>query len=441
MKVQKITKSLGSMAVLIALLLILPFPGVLSGAEIPSFEDVINGKAEVPTIDALTGGKVQIGDMINKDNVDLVKDYLSAGVYEAIKQGMVLRMGKQLPADKLVPKSFKEVTERNKGKAIVDEGGAVYYEQMGTLWPGGVPFANPKNGLEAMSNAKYGGIYDGFEMDPSLMTYTNPKGKTYKSSLMHQMYFYYTTRKKDEPVGSIPGYEDILYKRISVFLAPLELKGLGQYTVRHYDDANKFDTGFAYFPAYKRTVRVSATTWQDNIGGSDMTYGGAGGLSEPFSYWDFKLVGKKFILACEPDAPFHVVDEKTRDIDKRVQFTVGTKFPITGWAVWPMYVVEGTPRIKHIYGKKMFYVHAWPYWPSAWQIGVTECYDRQKVLWKVLWNRRIQAVLDGESYTAQTGGPAYDLQTQHMTMFWYIEKPFKTKPEAFTMQKLLAIGK
>ncbi len=441
MKLKKIGKSLGSMAVLIALLLILPLPGVLSGAEIPSVEDVIKGKAEVPTIDALTGGKVQIGDLINKDNVDLVKEYINPGIYKAIEQGMVMRMGKQLPPDKLVPKSFREITEKNRGKAIIDEGGAVYYEKIGTLWPGGVPFVDPKNGLEAITNAKYGGVYDGYQMFPSLMTYTNPKGKTYKSSLMHQMYSYFTTRKKDQPLGAIPGYEDVLFKRISVFHSPLELKGLGQYTVRHYDDANKFDTGFAYFPAYKRTVRVSATTWQDNIGGSDYTYGDGGGLQEPYSYWNFKLIGKKFILATEPDAPFPVVDEKTRKIDKRVQFTVDTKFPISGWTIWPVYVVEGTPKIKHLYGKKMFYVHAWPYWPATWQIGVTEAYDRQMVLWKVLWNRRDRAIFDGETYTINTGGPAYDLQTQHMTMFWYNEKPFKAKPENLTLQKLLAIGK
>jgi hypothetical protein len=103
--------------------------------------------------------------------------------------------------------------------------------------------------------------------------------------------------------------------------------------------------------------------------------------------------------------------------------------------------VEGIPKIKHLYGKKMFYVHTWPYWPATWQIGVTEAYDRQMGLWKVFWNRRDQAVFDGESYTVNTGGPAYDLQAQHMTMFWYIEKPFRANPENLTMQKLLAIGK
>ncbi len=441
MNAHNIIKSICLMTVLVAVLLILPIHGMLMAAEIPSVDDVIEGKAEVPTIEALTNGKVKIGDRIDKNNVDLVKDYISDGIYEAVKQGMIMKMGSQLPPEKLVPKFFREITEKNRGKAIIDEGGAVYYEKAGTLWPGGVPFVRPKNGLEAITNAKFGCVHDGYQMSPSLMTYTNPKGRTYKSSLLHQMYFFYTTRIDSAPLGVIPGYEDILYKRISVFQEPLELKGLGQYTVRHYDDANKYDAGFAYFPAYKRTVRVCATTWQDNIGGSDYTYGDGGGLQEPFSYWDFKLKGKKFVLATEPDAPFPIIDEKSRKIDERVQFTEGTKFPVSGWTIWPMYEVEGIPKVKHIYGKKLFYVHAWPYWPATWQIGVCEAYDRQMGLWKVFWNRRDQAVFDNEIYTINTGGPAYDLQTQHMTMFWYSEKPFKAKPEDLTLQRLLAIGK
>ena len=36
----------------------------------------------VPTIEELTQGKVKVGDTITKENVDLVKDLLSVGVYE-----------------------------------------------------------------------------------------------------------------------------------------------------------------------------------------------------------------------------------------------------------------------------------------------------------------------------------------------------------------------
>jgi hypothetical protein len=78
------------------------------------------GKAtqKVPSIEDLTKGKVKIGDTIDKNNVDLVKEYLSVGVHEMVKRGMVLRMGSQIPPEQFNPKFFREATERNKGKAI-----------------------------------------------------------------------------------------------------------------------------------------------------------------------------------------------------------------------------------------------------------------------------------------------------------------------------------
>ena len=46
------------------------------------------GKAydKVPTIEDLTKGKVKIGDLIDKNNVDLVKEYLTVGIYESVKK-------------------------------------------------------------------------------------------------------------------------------------------------------------------------------------------------------------------------------------------------------------------------------------------------------------------------------------------------------------------
>lgn len=440
MKILKLKNILGFLMVSFT---ILPFSlqEVLYGADIPDVEDVIEEKAVVPTIEALTGGKVKEGDLINKDNVDLVKEYISPGLYETVKQGFVMRIGKQVPPEKMVPEYFKKITRENRGKAIIDENGTAYYENMETRWPGGVPFPNPQTGLEAVSNFKYGYVYDAWRMYPSLMKYTNAKGKTYKTAKMEQLYYTYNTRTKNAPLGAAPGYENILYKRISIFHTPLELKGIGQYTVRHYDDAKHFDKGFAYISAFKRTIRVSATTWQDNIGGSDWTYGDGGGLADPLSYWKFKLITKRYMLLPEPDAPFSYVNDETGDVDERLQFTVGKKFPIFGWAIWPVVEVEGTPTIKHVYGKKTFFINLWPYWPSAWAIGLVDLYDRQQKLWKINWNRRDHRSWEGQNYTATVGGPMYDLQTQHMTEFWVSENPWKATPSYVNLDLLFKLGR
>src|SRR3989337_4330580 len=138
MKTARIIKTGELAIVLIAFLFTLLSPGSVIGAKISSIEDVAAGKASPPTIEDLTGGKVKNDGLVDKNNVELVKEYLTAGMYENVKRGMVLKMGTQLPPDQLNPKVFKEATERNRGKAIMDKTGVVYYEKIGTLCTGGI---------------------------------------------------------------------------------------------------------------------------------------------------------------------------------------------------------------------------------------------------------------------------------------------------------------
>ena len=418
MKAIKIIKIWNLLIVLITFLFILPFPGLLIGGGIPSIEDVIAGKVSLPTIEDLTGGKVKIEDLIDKNNVDLVKEYLSPGNYVSVKKGMILKMGTQLPPDQLYPKTFREATEKNRGKAVMDKNGVVYYEKMGNLWPGGLPFPRATSGLEAKANHTYGRVWDEFRTHPINMWYINSKGRVYKTVGQDHRYIKCATRTTVPPYGAIPGYENIMFKRISVATHPLEIKGLGQFTVRYYDDTNHYDTGFAYLPAFKRTIRVSATTWQDNIAGSDMTYGDGEGLQEPCSDWNFKLIGKKFILATEPKSSFPILDKKGK-VDKRLQFDVGKKFPRLGWTIWPVYVVECMPAIKHVYGKKIIYIPIWPYWTSSFQILMTDIYDRQMKQWKV-YNHiyGYYYYVNGEPYAVTAGCTMYDFQVDHMTIMW-----------------------
>ncbi|MDY6971088.1 MAG: DUF1329 domain-containing protein [Thermodesulfobacteriota bacterium] len=431
------------LVMLIALFLVFPGHGVLNAADVPTVYDVIKGKADLPTIEDLTAGKVKIGDLIDKNNVDSVKEYLGKGIYESVKRGMILRMAPQLPPDQIGPKFFRDATERNRGKAIIDENGTVYHEKMGTLWPGGLPFPEPKTGLEVAANVKYGCVWDELRNFPNTMIYVDSKGHAYKKVGMDQRYVYCTTRTKLPPLGAIAGYEDIMFKRLIITTFPLELKGLGQYTVRYYDDSKTYDTGFAYLPAFKRTIRVSATIWQDNIAGSDLTSGDGQGLQEPYSSWDFKLLETKYTLLVEPKTPFPLLDKKG-NIDKRVQFDVGEKFPRLGWTIWPVHVLEATPRIKHVYGKKILYTNAWPYWPSSVQFALTEMYDRQMKLWKVYpSNKGYYYILDGEPYTSEWGLFIYDLQSDHITQYWYISNLNGQNyvPDDITLKTLLEVGR
>ena len=129
-------------SVLSALLLCLCFvlPYMVNGAEIPSPDEVITRQLVPPTIEELSGGKVKDGDIIDKNNMDLVKEYLPTGAIECINQGMkmIMRCAAEKPFEN-VPKVTKEMTITNTGKAVMDTTGAVYYEKIGTLWLGDFP--------------------------------------------------------------------------------------------------------------------------------------------------------------------------------------------------------------------------------------------------------------------------------------------------------------
>src|SRR3990172_21594 len=427
-----------------SLSLVLFLPGALIGAKISSIEDVAAGKASPPTIEDLTGGKVKNDGLVDKNNVELVKEYLTAGMYEMVKRGMVLKMGTQLPPDQLNPKVFREATERNRGKAVTDENGVVYYEKIGAPWLGGIPFPNAKTGMEAMGNFYYGFVWDSWR-SLNDMWYVNSRGEVYKTVGQELQFVKCSGRTTLPPLGTIPGYENLLTKRISVATSPREITGLGQFSVRYYDFAKTYDTGFAYLPAFKRTIRVSATTWQDNIAGSDMTYGDGFGFQEIPSDHHMKLLGKKWLLVTEPKSPTPLHDEKG-NLSKNIQFDVGKKYPRLGWVIWPVDVVEAIPRFKHIYGKRVLYIPIWPYLYSGTAVLATDLYDRQMKLWKgYVFYSGCQAYLNGDPQKPQTpysGNSMYDLQTDHTTHFWanmvmnnYMD------PEDINLGKLLKIGR
>ncbi len=428
------------MLLLISLLFVLPYPGTLKGAEIPSAEDVAAGKAALPTIGDLTGGKVKKGDIIDRSNVNLVKEWLTPGTLEAVNQGLVLIMGTNSKPYTAMPKAFYEITEKNRGKAVMDTTGAVYYEKIGTPWPGGIPYPEPKTGVEAMNHLRYGMAIDDYFND-GVLSFVNKEGKVYKNVGMSSKQIWVSTKTVEPPFGTVPGYEGQMFRRVSTLTSPIEVKGAGQFAVRYYDDAKRYDTGFMYFPSFKRTLRVSTTTWQDNIAGSDLVHGDSEAFREPYVDWNFKLVGTRYLLIPEHKAPFPYYDDKTNEPNPKLKFDVGRRWARMGWAVFPMRVVEAVPKAKHVYGKKMLYIGSTPYCMASGQAEIMEAFDRQGKIWKLYFGHNGD-IWAKEGYTFPWGVTMTDLQSQHSTQFWfqfYVNSNFP--PTDCTFKELLKRGR
>ncbi len=442
MKILKRRNKRNLFLMLFYLLLILIFPGALMGAEVPSAEDVAFGKASLPTIEELTGGNVKEGDLIDKNNIDLVKEFLTAGQAKCIKDGQVMRMANHKPKPlEGTPIGYNELTERHRGKAILDPDYIkVYFEKKGVLWPGGCPFPEPRTAKEVMANHSYGIVQDDFLMK-GRMNFVNKDGKLYKQQGMWGYFIWVNTRTVIPPLGAWPGYEDQMYRKVTVFTTPLEAKGLGGFNIRYYDEVANYDQGYYYHPAFKKTGRSNATTWMNNAGGTDYTYDDGMGITGPLVDWSFKYLGVQYKFHTEYIAPGNaLIDEKMQPI-KDMEYDFGKKYPRLGYAVIPFHVVEAIPVIRHVYGKKMLYVLSYRYCKPVQFIPMVDIYDRQMKLWKYF--ELFNGHYDKEGhYAIHQGCCMWDLQSRHSTIYWLRQHVNAgLKPKDASLKSLLAKGR
>ena len=104
----------------------------------------------------------------------------------------------------------------------------------------------------------------------------------------------------------------------------------------------------------------------------------------------------------------------------------------------PVYLIEATPKVDHVYGKKIFCLDG-----QAFGTLSVEIFDRQGKLWKVwLAPRCLVEDKDGEKYPLGSGNFMYDIQKDHLTritLLWEINNP-KVTVEDFSLKKLMEMG-
>jgi hypothetical protein len=433
----KIQKILVFIVSFIVFLLFIPLMGAFGAEEFWKLPPV-------PTIEELTDGKVKVGDTITKENVDLVKDLLPVSTYELVKQGLIMDIGDVSKPGELVPEFFRKATEASYeafGKPVVDEK-VVIYTKDGKVWPGGRPFPNPQNVLEIMANAKYGECMDDDDVDVQ-MCFVNRQAKAYKTVDLFMRQIWCNTRELLPPLGAIPGHEKEYKAFINVILKPRDLRGLGYFSIRHWDEVKHPDQGFTYLPAFKRYIRVSATTWQDNQAGSDMTNGDSEGLYEPYSYWQFKLIDTKPMLVSAPtEKSIRIPGTRNLDWSQFHGGTGGQRFHRDVWEVDNFYVIEATPKVEHIYSKKILYVCPDSVFTA---IRAFDAYDLQGQLWKGMVQSR--HILHPKGHPDQRFNGLdmlnfYDLQTGHLTITFGTHRPnVGINRSEFSLKQLIERGR
>ena len=250
---------------------------------------------ELLSIEAYTKGKVKPGDVITAANVESVKDLLDPIAYMQVKT-----MGRRInivestkDVTKLFPAEFLEATLRNRGKGKFNADGNVVNAK-GEPWGGGLPFAEAKNGNEAMANLTLSWGRHNYSQYAIRDWDIGPEGNVaYQYDL--PWVELNTTARVDDSVWN--GKKDILRYQTVYFTSPADTAGTSFLSTWYYDQ-RKFPDLYGYLPAFRR-VRQFPTNqrFEPLVPGITFFLSDAWGAGDPMLTWgNYKIVTRKPML-------------------------------------------------------------------------------------------------------------------------------------------------
>lgn len=230
----------------------------------------------------------------------------------------------------------------------------------------GVPFPNPKTGLEIAWNFDFnshGDASHGLKKGPVV----SPGVTIERTTSQEQWELYYIHRTDVDPVPAYADNPKGIHRGLFLHLYdPPESQNTRFFNLR-YIDKDKEDDGYMWYAPFRRIRRINVGQRTDTIDGTDMIYDDEYGWDGHIQRNTYKLIGKKDMLC-------------SRHTDNtKLQRAPGQAMPnnITRERV-ATYVVEVKSKDPHyLYGKRIWYVD-----PETYLVLWTELYDELKRPWK-----------------------------------------------------------
>ncbi len=369
------------------------------------------------------------GKVIAKWNVDKIKHMVPPGLMRMIKKyelRMTLREYKPVHPSQ----GYIAATNKYRGKAKVIKTGKDIRKRGLKGYVAGLPFPQPKNGLEVAWNydSMYGGddgklIYDTIWVSASTgVEHT----ETWEWSFIMRT----ISRTDIDPKPAIPEYKakGIKYVSTTKCIAPYDKKGFSAVYSRSVEPLDM--QGHVYVPAMRRIIRNTFGTRGDTWNATDYLYEDVRGYMGYPEWMKWKLIGKKTILLPMHDGTRRSKDPKRNyEIDKWPHWN-----PKAKWEPRPVYVLDVRPKIPdYPYSRQTFYVDA-----ETFGILYKESYDKKGDLWKIVlggWNEPP----DMNTAPMDPGiAIVVDFQAEHATLT-NIQKTYvnsRLSPKKFTISNL-----
>lgn len=303
--------------------------------------------------------KGDIKYVVNRSNADQYKDKMPEGLYQLVKDwGYSLNVYDTVNNFAL-PQEYIDATEKYKGTARVNKKGGL------ENYTAGLPFPDPKNGIEVMYNHNY--KYSGDDFNYSIYDIT-AFSSTGKSRDIKGFYsrLSYQGRTIIDPKPSLPNPTGIEVKELSGYSAPEDVAGLTLILTR-YQDPDKGDDGTMYVPSIRRMRRISVAQRGDTSAGLDYTWDDYKGFAGKVSDYNWTLLGKKELLM-----PYHSPTSNFKFTNKMID--PGTY----RYELRTVYVVDGVNKDKnYVYSKRRIYLDA-----DSLEVNSYQVWDRKGSLWK-----------------------------------------------------------
>jgi len=254
---------------------------------------------ELLSIEAYTKGRLKIGQELNADNVDIVKDLLNPGLYHQIKyEKRVCDLAPtETRMDHLVAPPFLEATLHNKGKYKFGSDGNLWTND-GEPWQGGNPFPEPQEAKEVLvANTLSWSKHDNFghavwQWD------TDAAGEVQYTYSAYAVEWQTVGRTVLDPHPYQPGHKKDLRFYSVLVTYPEDLVGTSFLQIWSYDQ-RQFPLFYGYTPDLKRTRTFPTDQRFEPLFPGDIFFASdVWMLGDPLLTWgDFKLVGKGPLLA------------------------------------------------------------------------------------------------------------------------------------------------
>jgi hypothetical protein len=170
---------------------------------------------------------------------------------------------------------------------------------------------------------------------------------------------------------------------------PYDVAGLGIFQVQYAD--GRPDDVWVYVKSIRRVRRTSGlAAWMDPQPQMDLLNDDNQGIDAfPTWYRDFKLVGKRWILAVmhapNPNEPHGIEDR----LELEPPYWNPTNIE---WEPREVYVIEATPPPEHPYGRKVMYMDT--EFPT---FHMSELYDRKGDFWRI-WRQSYAPIKSVDGY-------------------------------------------